>query len=658
MADNSWSQTLITVTPEEDGYLREITETTIISGHDDQQLDLDTDNITTRQSLLNITQDFIDPRELEPLILKESECQTYMKGVPTVEFDISYRDEATQTLYIGKSQRPSLVDGMKTITNVMNKKPLPIIKTSQAAQTLITFDSEQPEEIIHDILEQEIDTNHDKYPDDEQQIIQIEINDFINYIFDRVSYISDEKLPQKIIKNSIKVQTIIKYNYYLKKFMKEITTQTSLTLESKISNSHLIDDYLETKNCVKNYLDYCIDLGVYSRIMIDDFIDELIDKSCEIVRLPTKSEAIQTVASCQYGNLNENDVIKRLSMPVNIDPVEASIIGQFIVNKIIDNVLIEIRKNANETVAFIMNKLMNRIDGIADKLMEINREAELPSIDEKLILRKKKLASLLLVKKKIEDASTQTGFAGVPNVAKIKNIHRVVCETCPEEASCHWHSSDEKLNTTLNNNNKRKKKKYTNKRKYKLGTRDILLAYKPRYITADTEEVTNDMKLPCSVESSSSYHRNKAGGDDFDVISSEELSDTPLHSTKINVNKYQYAGSTSGWSNFVKDTADTWAPGTSKNVDNQGFENHLNLEKLKALEVLKNTFCTPKNCAGISRHLLDDEDDDDDDEEDDSVVKRKHPKGMNFCRGFDTSESDECNCATTREKNNLKIQFD
>ncbi|XP_044003948.1 uncharacterized protein LOC122849321 [Aphidius gifuensis] len=488
MADNSWSQTLITVTPEEDGYLREITETTIISGHDDQQLDLDTDNITTRQSLLNITQDFIDPRELEPLILKESECQTYMKGVPTVEFDISYRDEATQTLYIGKSQRPSLVDGMKTITNVMNKKPLPIIKTSQAAQTLITFDSEQPEEIIHDILEQEIDTNHDKYPDDEQQIIQIEI---------------------------------------------KITTQTSLTLESKISNSHLIDDYLETKNCVKNYLDYCIDLGVYSRIMIDDFIDELIDKSCEIVRLPTKSEAIQTVASCQYGNLNENDVIKRLSMPVNIDPVEASIIGQFIVNKIIDNVLIEIRKNANETVAFIMNKLMNRIDGIADKLMEINREAELPSIDEKLILRKKKLASLLLVKKKIEDASTQTGFAGVPNVAKIKNIHRVVCETCPEEASC---------------------------------TRDILLAYKPRYITADTEEVTNDMKLPCSVESSSSYHRNKAGGDDFDVISSEELSDTPLHSTKINVNKYQYAGSTSGWSNFVKDTADTWAPGTSKNL--------------------------------------------------------------------------------------------
>lgn len=114
---DTWTQTLIIVTPEEDGYLREITETTIISGHDDQQLDLDVENIANRQSLQNETRDFIDPRELEKLLLKESECQTYMKGVPRVEYEISYRDEATQTLYIGKSQRPSFLDSVKNLVS-------------------------------------------------------------------------------------------------------------------------------------------------------------------------------------------------------------------------------------------------------------------------------------------------------------------------------------------------------------------------------------------------------------------------------------------------------------------------------------------------------------------------------------------------------------
>lgn len=540
----------------------------------------------------------------------------------------------------------------------MNKKPLPKIKRSQDVQTVITFEAEESLDDLLKSLEEEIAPSDDKYPANEEEIIKIEASDLINYVLDRVSYISDPKPEQKISTNNIEIETIIKYNYYLKRFMNEIATQTSLSLESKASNSALIDDYLETKKLVKNYLEECLDTGVYSRIMIDDFVEEIIDKSSEIVRQPMKSEAIQTVASCQYDNLKDDEILTKLRVSVDIDPFESSIAVLPILNDILKNVSEEVRSNGNKVAKFIVDKLMGRVDGITKKLMEIRRETEVPSVEEKLNLRRKKLAALMPKKKVMEDALIQTEFSGVPEIKKLKQVHRVVCDTCPEESSCQWCSSDDKVDEKIN----QKTKKVGVKKKKKLGTRDILLAYKPCYIVVDPDEVTSDMKPPCPTESRDYNDEMTGYNEEYGKNSSDEISNYSCQSTRqvtqksryaTGSRKSQYAGSTSGWSNLIREeTADLWHSGASGNSKNHGVKKTLEKEKIMALEVLKSTFCSQKNCSGLSGYSSNDNSSQDEA----PVVENKNPKRMNFCQGFDdTSESDECDCSATRNKNKPNI---
>lgn len=122
MENDTWAQTLVTITPEEDGYLREITETTVISAPEATPLNLDPENIGHRENLVKITQDFINPRELEKTEFQESECQTYMRGIPKVEYVISHKDEASQTLYIGRHCPPTAGQTPKTIVREFKER--------------------------------------------------------------------------------------------------------------------------------------------------------------------------------------------------------------------------------------------------------------------------------------------------------------------------------------------------------------------------------------------------------------------------------------------------------------------------------------------------------------------------------------------------------
>lgn len=98
--DAAWTQTFVTVTPQDDGILREIKESVVVSGAADAPLHLDTENIVMRRSLMSNANNFTNSAELEPLERTAVECQTYLQGVPKVELPLAYKDEATQTLYM------------------------------------------------------------------------------------------------------------------------------------------------------------------------------------------------------------------------------------------------------------------------------------------------------------------------------------------------------------------------------------------------------------------------------------------------------------------------------------------------------------------------------------------------------------------------------
>ena len=109
----AWAQTLVTVTPQDDGFLREIKEDAVVSGFADTPLDLDTWNIELRRSLVidttknNGSHRSIDPSELKDTRLVEKECQTYL------QFPLVHRKEATtQTaLYMEPSPTIRSFDG-------------------------------------------------------------------------------------------------------------------------------------------------------------------------------------------------------------------------------------------------------------------------------------------------------------------------------------------------------------------------------------------------------------------------------------------------------------------------------------------------------------------------------------------------------------------
>lgn len=126
------------------------------------------------------------------------------------------------------------------------------------------------------------------------------------------------------------------------------------------------------------------------------------------------------------------------------------------------------------------------------------------SIEQILDRRRRKIVKSML-KKETEIAATQTGLAGVPVVARIKESKEILCSVCARQSICHWCvAAQEEKDLPLQSTKL-------------LHTRDILLAYNPCYVVATASEkaknphlqsidlikkkierVTPQLSIPCS----------------------------------------------------------------------------------------------------------------------------------------------------------------
>lgn len=100
MSDNeeTWAQTQFTLTPEDDGLLREISNSVTLSAQADTPLKLNGDSIVHKQPLDQ--KHLIDPDELQNESSRSTAIQTFLQGARVVEIPIECRDEASQTLYM------------------------------------------------------------------------------------------------------------------------------------------------------------------------------------------------------------------------------------------------------------------------------------------------------------------------------------------------------------------------------------------------------------------------------------------------------------------------------------------------------------------------------------------------------------------------------
>lgn len=112
--DEAWAQTLITVTPEEDATIREISDSTTLSSTPGTDLNLGPDNIVYRRTFSD--RQFVDPLEAEDAVQateevkevekKNAENQTYLEGIPSVYISVEYKDEGSQTMYMSSPCPP------------------------------------------------------------------------------------------------------------------------------------------------------------------------------------------------------------------------------------------------------------------------------------------------------------------------------------------------------------------------------------------------------------------------------------------------------------------------------------------------------------------------------------------------------------------------
>lgn len=90
-----------------------------------------------------------------------------------------------------------------------------------------------------------------------------------------------------------------------------------------------------------------------------------------------------------------------------------------------------------------------------------------------------------MLKKETETAATQTGLAGVPELAKIRESKDILCSVCARHSICQWCvAAQEENDQTLPLQNTKL-----------LRTQDILLAYNPCYVVATASEKAKNPHL-------------------------------------------------------------------------------------------------------------------------------------------------------------------
>ncbi|XP_076629142.1 uncharacterized protein LOC143345664 [Colletes latitarsis] len=615
--DEAWAQTVITVTPEEDATLREILDTAILSAAADIPLVLD-DKIVYRRSFTH--RQFLESNESEqgaidseveiteeeegPRPQQDAENQTYLQGTPIVHISVEYRDEGSQTMYMSPPCPP--LTYYKDIMTSMNEVPMPTIKSSNAATTIISFHPKTLQhavttELTTNIAEEELEEFVSTVTSEEEA--EMEVTEILYFLIARAFWIIDPTSQREIETKDKETQTLIKFDYHTNTLVIDSQTQTELTCEPKKSNTTLLSEYCETKNIMLSYLEDCISKGIDSRIAIDDIIDEIINKCTDRIRYPMLDQTTQTIVTYKLRGEKEEDVLRKLKFEVVVDPFEATIVVVPLMDNLLQMVSDTISKNAPKIVNNILGKILRRTMTIVNKLIELEQESQPTEITEILEQRRKKILESML-KTETEANYTQTSIAAVSEVQKIKDDKDVICSVCRRPSECRWCLGDYE-NETL-----------SRPEINMLRTEDILLAYKPCYIiTTVSEKETslqpsyrpvNKVPAPAPYVSISKQSSEKSEG-------TINIFLQPKIVSQKSINEWSYVVDTTlmkpcSMKDSLSSTNQTITSSEkliSKSCEDSCYlQGALSLQAANALRILKDTFCSQENCLASSSHSL------------------------------------------------------
>ncbi|XP_012276614.1 uncharacterized protein LOC105697663 [Orussus abietinus] len=643
----TWAQSVTTVTPQEHGTIRTITSDTVVSGSSELPLETDPANFSERIPII-ASQPLIDPQELEDNYSADKECQTYLQGVPKVVLPDECVDEATQTVYIGRDCRTniSLLQPLRDVIASANDAEFPEIKKSEMVQTITTFkpwfgldstsDFNMEDAAIEilgiDITEEEHDDDRIVVRAEEEKESEIVTKDFLDFVVARTLWICEPKWTSQKMANARRkdegTQTRIKYDYRIKRFIFDAEMQTDLSCGPKTSTSRLLDEYWEMRNSIKTIVDDCFMKGVYPRIVIDETVNGLLDQCAKHIHLPPKEGTAQTVASFGVGFNKEEQILNKLKLPLVVDPLESSVIVIPLLDAGLEEVCNFVKQDALIIANIILSNLVCKTVKIGAKLQDIRavHSVSKPPIDDIFILRKKKIKESMQ-RRKMENASTQTNLAGVPEVGMLEKSKEMPCIICKTQSRCYACANEEEgvEQSVLG--------------KGSLTTRNILLAYDPCYFD---ETHLKQKKIPFLEPGDSRSTDNVKGpfiktlpiGLTKRSIKKEEIKEIEQKPFKIS-RKLPSQGSLNSWIHTVDTSLNTaWTtqdfkinerkassttlsvtstsstptpshllPSTFDHKTAGRCQENANLLALKALHILKNACCTPHSCAVLNQKV-------------------------------------------------------
>ncbi|XP_076297755.1 uncharacterized protein LOC143217395 [Lasioglossum baleicum] len=604
--DEVWVQTQITVTPQDDAIIREISKTAILSSTPEVPLLLDRVLYRRGTSHMHFVTDVeLTPSGTRPISLEsyipklDTEMQTYLQGVPEVHISNEYRDEATQTLYMASPCPPLAY--YKDIMTSMQETSMPMLKATMAAETVISFPPDTPQDTVVEELSTKVGDRDIRelttYFTEKEQASML-APDIMNFVLERALWIIDPKIDKKIKLADKEVQTSIKVNNVTNMAIIDNETQTDLTCEPKDSNSMLLSNYLEAKNMVSDYLENWLSEGIEAIAVVDEIIHEIVDKCTERLKSPMKDQTMQTIVTYRLSGEKEQDILRKLRNGIVVDPMEASFVVEPLIDDLLESVCRIVSNNAPKAVKCILHFVLRRTMTIIDKLEELQLESQPKPLDDVLAKRRQKILDSM-PKTETETVYTQTTIGGVSEVQKIKD-KEVVCSICRRPSVCQYCAVEQDDAPW--------------EQPKMLRTQDILLAYKPCYIVTTLSEREMNVKPPPPpvkkifqpVKSmlSSSEYSSRPSGDTMDVLPEPEIMPqesvnewsyvidaTVMKPVSIGETRSSASRTTSSLDKAKSRSYDQYTCGAPKSVSS---------ETANALKILKNTFCSQENCVTSS----------------------------------------------------------
>lgn len=253
---------------------------------------------------------------------------------------------------------------------------MPVFKINHSSQTMITIDPRtSQDEAVNDLSRR----THEKYQENfAENIVDEEaiILEILNFLLSRAFWISDPVQDRTSVEVKCQdTQTTIRYNRNTDSIVLDNETQTKLTCKPRHSNSKLLAEYEETKGFVQSCLDECL-RGIEPRIIIDDLIDEIIMKGAKRLKYPMKDRLIQTMASYKSRDIKEEDVLRKLKIPVIVDPFEASIVVLPLTEDLLLSTCDEISRRARSGVKNILNSLIRQTVLTGFKFANVRKQSK------------------------------------------------------------------------------------------------------------------------------------------------------------------------------------------------------------------------------------------------------------------------------------------